>query len=109
MAIKLYCQDIPREGDRSPTKMQELIEKAMEQVRKEHYLAFCKHLHVCDMGFGIKFVQEIQAHYDNNPKLEMLIEKIQMLMYSTISKEYKVSWLKQWNESKVLKESKKFP
>jgi hypothetical protein len=44
-------------------------------VRKEHYLAFCKHLPVCDMGFGTKFVQEIQAHYDNNPKLEMLIEK----------------------------------
>jgi hypothetical protein len=30
MAIKLYCQDIPQEGDKSPAKMQVLIEKAME-------------------------------------------------------------------------------
>jgi hypothetical protein len=54
MVVKFYCEDIPQEGDKSPIKMQELIEKAMEQVRKEHYLAFCKHLLVCDLGFGIE-------------------------------------------------------
>ncbi len=37
-------------------------------MKKEHYLAFCKHLHVCDLGFRTKVLQEIQAHYDNNPK-----------------------------------------
>jgi hypothetical protein len=30
MVFKLYCEDIPHEGDRSFAKMQELIEKAME-------------------------------------------------------------------------------
>jgi hypothetical protein len=56
MVVKLYYQYIPQEGDRFLAKMQELIEKAMEQVRKEHYLAFCKHLLVCDPGLGTKFL-----------------------------------------------------
>jgi len=34
-------------------------------------LGFCKHLFVCDLGFGIKFLQEIQAHYDNNLEPKM--------------------------------------
>ncbi len=44
----------------------------MEQVKKEHYLAFCKYLFVCDLALGLKFLQEIQTHYDNNLELEML-------------------------------------
>jgi hypothetical protein len=32
-----------------------------------------------------------------------------MFVYSSMSKEQKVPWLRQWNESKVLKEAKKFP
>jgi hypothetical protein len=66
-------------------------------------LTFCKHLPVCNPSLGIKLLQEIQAHYDNNPKLEMLIEKLQMLMYSFMNKEYKVFWLRQWNEFGMLK------
>jgi hypothetical protein len=56
----------------------------MEQMRKEHYLTFCKHLLDCDLAFELKFLQEIQAHYDNNPKLEMLIEKLWMFVYSSM-------------------------
>jgi hypothetical protein len=48
----------------------------MEQVKKEHYLAFCKHLLVCDLVLGLKFLQEIQARYDNNLELEMHIKKL---------------------------------
>ncbi len=59
MAIKLYYENVPQEGDRSPTKMHKLIEKTMEQMRKEHYLAFRKHLHVCNPNLGIEFLQEI--------------------------------------------------
>ncbi len=59
MAIKLYYENVPQEGDKSHAKMQKLIEKTMEQMRKEHYLAFCKHLHVCNPSLGIKFLQEI--------------------------------------------------
>ncbi len=43
----------------------------MEQVKKEHYLAFYKYLLVCDLA-GLKFLQEIQTHYDNNSQPEML-------------------------------------
>jgi hypothetical protein len=39
----------------------------------------------------------------------MLIEKLHMLVYYSVSKEHKVSWLKQWNEFRVMKEAKKFP
>lgn len=35
MAIKLYCEEVPQEGDRSPTKLHELMEKDMEHVKKE--------------------------------------------------------------------------
>jgi hypothetical protein len=59
MVVKLYCEKVPQEGDRYPAKLQELMENAMEQVRKEHYLVFCKHLHVCDLVLGPKFLQEI--------------------------------------------------
>jgi hypothetical protein len=54
-------------------------------------------------------LQKIQAHYDNNLEPKMLIEKLHMFMYSSVSKEHKVFSLKQWNESKVLREAKKFP
>jgi hypothetical protein len=53
--IKLYCEKVLKEGDKSPTKLQ----------------TFYKHLPDCDLAFGLEFLQEIQAHYDNNPKLEM--------------------------------------
>ncbi len=109
MVIKFYYEDIPQKGDRFPTKMQELIEKVMEQVRKEHYSTFCKHSPICDPGLGLEFLEEIQAHYDNNSKLKMFTKKLQMFVYSSMSKEQKVPWLRQWNESKVLKEAKKFP
>jgi hypothetical protein len=33
------------------------MEIAMEQVRKDHYLAFCKHLQVCDIFFGCGFLK----------------------------------------------------
>jgi hypothetical protein len=55
MVVKLYCEKFPQEGDRSPTKMQELIKKVMEHVRQEHYSTFCKHFLVCDL-FGIEFL-----------------------------------------------------
>jgi putative hemolysin len=48
----------------------------MEQVRKDHYSAFCKHLLVCDLSLGVDFLKEIQVHYDMNSKLEMLIKKL---------------------------------
>jgi hypothetical protein len=56
MVIKFYCEDVPQDGDRSPAKMQKLIEKVMEHVRKEHYSTFYKHFPVCDLGLGIKFL-----------------------------------------------------
>jgi hypothetical protein len=51
------------------------MEKAMEHVKKEHYLVFYKHLFVCDPALGLEFLQEIQAHYDNNLELKMLTKK----------------------------------
>jgi hypothetical protein len=31
----------------------------MENVKKEHYLTFWKHLPICDLGFGVEILQEI--------------------------------------------------
>jgi hypothetical protein len=33
------------------------MEITMEQVRKDHYLAFCEHLQVCDPFFGCRFLK----------------------------------------------------
>jgi len=68
IVIELYCEEVPREGDKSLVKLHELMEKAMEQVKKEYYLTFYKHLLVCDPALRQKFLQEIQAHYDNYPE-----------------------------------------
>ncbi len=40
MVIKLYCEKVPQEGDKFPVKLHELMEKVMEQVKKEYYLIF---------------------------------------------------------------------
>jgi hypothetical protein len=87
MAVKLYCEEVPQEGHRSFAKFHELMEKEMEYVRKEHYSAFYKHFHICDHTLGPEFLQKIQAHYDNNLMLKMLIEKLQILIYFFVNKE----------------------
>jgi hypothetical protein len=57
MVVKLYCENGIEEDDRSPIKLQELMEKAMEQVRKTHYSTFYKHLPIiCDLVLGPKFL-----------------------------------------------------
>ncbi len=105
----MYYEKFPLEVDCSPIKLKEWMEKAMEQVKKDHYFVFCKHLLVCDPTFGMDFLKEIQVHYDMNFKLEMLIEKLQMLAYARVFLEQKLTWLKQWNESSVIRKAKKFP
>jgi len=57
MVVKLYCENGIEEDYRSPIKLQELMEKAMEQVRKTHYSTFYKHLPIiCDLVLGPKFL-----------------------------------------------------
>jgi hypothetical protein len=81
----------------------------MEQVKKDHYSTFCKHLPICDFSLGVHFSRDIQVHYDMNLDQKMLIEKLQTLTYSFILVEHKLSWLKMWNEYVVLQEVKKIP
>jgi hypothetical protein len=44
-----------------------------------------------------------------NPKPEMFTEKLQMLVLAYVSTYQIFFWLKQWNQSGVLKEAQKFP
>jgi hypothetical protein len=75
-------EKIPNQ-ERSTIKLQEHMEKAMEQVRKDHYFTFCKHLLVYDLALGSSFLKEIQVHYVMNVELEMFMsKKLQMLTYS---------------------------
>jgi hypothetical protein len=46
----------------------------MEQVRKDHYLAFCKHSPIRDPSLGVNFLRELQVPYEMNLELKMLIE-----------------------------------
>jgi len=71
-----------------------LSNKAMESVRKEHTTSFHKRLLVCDLTLGFEFLQQVQVHYNMNLDLEMMIEKLQLLVFSQVSNEQKVSWLK---------------
>ncbi len=63
----------------------------MEQVKKDPYSTFCKHLPICDPSLGANFLKEIHVHYDMNSKPEMVVEKFQMFAYSYISIEQKLS------------------
>ncbi len=85
------------------------MEKVMELVWKEHYFTFYMHLLICDSALGLDFFKEIQVHYDMNSEPKMFTKKLQMLAYSCVTPQYKLSWLKTWNESNVLKEANKFP
>jgi hypothetical protein len=40
-------------------KFQEQMEKTIDEVKKDHYLAFCKHLPICDPSLGLDVLKEI--------------------------------------------------
>jgi hypothetical protein len=44
-----------------------------------------------------------------NLNLKMIIEKLQLLVFSQVSNEHKVYWLKKRNQSPVMKEAQNFP
>jgi hypothetical protein len=58
---------------------------------------FAKHLLICDPTFGLKFLKQIQDHYDMNLDSKMLTEKLHMLTFAHVTNEEKVLWLKLWN------------
>jgi hypothetical protein len=55
---------------------------------------FHKRLPICDPTLGIEFLQQIQVHYNINLNPEMMIEKLQLLVFSQVNNEQKVYWLK---------------
>jgi hypothetical protein len=57
MVMKLYYKEVLDEKLVSPSKLQALMNKAMDQVWKEHTFAFTKHLLVCDLAFSPKFLK----------------------------------------------------
>jgi hypothetical protein len=59
VVLKLYYEKIFDNGDKSIVKLQEQMERAMEQVCKDHYFTFGKHLLVCDPALGLNFLKEI--------------------------------------------------
>jgi len=65
----------------------------MEQVKKDHLISFTNHFLVCDLTLGLKFLRQIQIHYDKNFDHKMFTKKIQMLALAIVSNEHKVSWL----------------
>ncbi len=73
--VKMYYEEFPLEVDHSLVKLKEWMEKVMEQVRKDHYSAFCKNLFMCEPAFGIDFQMDIQVHYDMNFESKMLTKK----------------------------------
>ncbi len=55
MAIKLYYEEVLDEKLRSPSILHALMDKAMDQVQKDHTSTFTKHLLVYDPTLGPKF------------------------------------------------------
>ncbi len=81
----------------------------MEVYCKEHIIMFHKCSHVCDPTLDIKFLHHVQVHHNMNSKPEILMEKLQMLVFAFVSNEPKVHWLKQWNQFAVLYVAQKDP
>jgi hypothetical protein len=74
VVVKLYYEEILNNKKKSIVKIQECMEKAIEQVRKDHYFVFFKHLSMCDLELGLDFLKEIQVYYDMNLEPKMFIE-----------------------------------
>jgi hypothetical protein len=72
----MYYEEFPPEANCSPVKLKEQMDKAMEEVRKDHYFVFCKHLPIYNPTLCIDFLKEIQVHYDMNSKSEMFTKKL---------------------------------
>ncbi len=94
---------------KDPDQLEPLNNKAMDVVHEEHMITFHKQLHVCDPSLGLKFMHEVQIHYNMNPKLKMFIEKLQMLILACVCTNHKCFWFRQWNQSWIVKEAQKFP
>ncbi len=58
--MNIYYEEFPLEADHSLVKLKEQMEKAMEQVKKDRYSTFYKHLPVYDHALGMDFLKEIQ-------------------------------------------------
>jgi hypothetical protein len=52
------------------------MERAMDQVKKDHYSTFCKHLLVFDLALGPNFLKEIQVYYNMNSERKMFTKKL---------------------------------
>jgi hypothetical protein len=96
VAVKSYYEEVLDPRKRYTTILQKCMEKVMEQVRKDHYLTFCKHLLIFDLTLGPNFLKEIQVHYDMNSKPQMFREALDVgiLICDSTTK----TLLKQWNE-----------
>jgi hypothetical protein len=55
--MKLYYEKVFDPTFPSPSRMQELMEKAMDHVKMENYNAFLKHLPICDPFFEEEFLE----------------------------------------------------
>jgi hypothetical protein len=86
-----------------------LSNKAMESVRKEHMTTFHKRFHVCDPSLGPKFLQQVHVHYNMNPYLEIMIEKLQLFVSSQVSNEKKVFLVQAVESIPSLEGSSKVP
>jgi hypothetical protein len=75
VVVKLFYEEFPNVRDYSPLRLQERMERTMEQAKKDHYSTIYKHLPICDPSLGAYFLKEIQVHYDMNSEPEMLTEK----------------------------------
>jgi hypothetical protein len=110
VVIRLYYEEVFDPTKRSIAKLQEHMVKVMEQVKKDHYLTFCKHLLVCDPALGPIFFWmrfKLIMIWTQNQKCSW--KSSQVLAYCCVTPQQKLSWLKWWNESNVLKEANIFP
>ncbi len=109
VTVKLYYKGVLDPSFNSPSRMQEFMEKAMDQVRKENFNAFLKHLFIYNPILGNKFLEQVYMHYDMFSEPKMLIEKFQMLVTSYVSSKQTFKWFKRWNQPVVAREATKFP
>jgi hypothetical protein len=57
VVVKLYYEKVWDEKLKSPSRLQALMDKAMDQVQKDHTFAFMKHLPICNLAFDFHFLK----------------------------------------------------
>ena len=75
------------------------IDEPIKDKRHKLYIPFVKQIHLVNPTFIYIILEQVELHHDKSLTIEMMQEKLHRLAICVVDYEYKISWLKLWNNS----------